>query len=67
MASVANSRPPSARYGPKGGSDPDYLTPLTMTMILTGRANTEIPIRNYDNSSNPLVRLDYVQRVVTEW
>ena len=36
-------------------------------MMLTGRANTEIPIRNYDNSSNPLVRMEYVQRVVTEW
>ena len=67
VASVANSRPLSARYGPKGGCDPDYLTPLTPNMMLTGRANTEIPIRNYDNSSNPLVRMEYVQRVVTEW
>ena len=67
VASVANSRPLSARYGPKGGTDPDYLTPLTPNMLLTGRANTEIPVRDYDNTSNPLVRLEYVQRVVSEW
>ena len=67
VASVANSRPLSARYGPKGGCDPDYLTPITPNMMLTGRANTEIPIRDYDGSTNPLVRLEYVQRVVTEW
>ena len=67
VASVANSRPLSARYGPKGGTDPDYLTPLTPNMLLTGRANIEIPVRDYDNTSNPLVRLEYVQRVVSEW
>ena len=62
VASVANSRPVSARYGPKGGDDPDYLTPITPNMLLTGRANTEVPIREYDKSSNPLVSLEYVQR-----
>ena len=67
VASVANSRPLSARYGPKGGLDPDYLTPLTPNMMLTGRSNSEIPIRNYDRSENLLVRLEYVQRVVSEW
>ena len=67
VASVANSRPLSARYGPKGGCDPDYLTPITPNMMLTGRANTEIPIREYDKSENLLVRLEYVQRVVSEW
>ena len=67
VASVANSRPLSARYGPKGGNDPDYLTPLTPNMMLTGRSNSEIPVRNYDSSENLLVRLEYVQRVVSEW
>ena len=67
VASVVKSRPISARYGPKGGCDPDFLTPLTPNMLLTGRANTEIPVRDYDNSSSPLVRLEYVQRVVSEW
>ena len=67
VASVTNSRPLSARYGPKGGCDPDYLTPLTPNMMLTGRANTAIPIRDYNCDSNPLIRLDYVQRVVSEW
>ena len=67
VASVANSRPLSARYGPKGGCDPDFLTPLTPNMMLTGRAGCEIPIRDYETSSNPLIRLEYVQRVVQEW
>ena len=67
VASVTNSRPLSARYGAKGGCDPDYLTPLTPNMMLTGRANTAIPVRDYDCGGNPLVRLDYVQRVISEW
>ena len=67
IASVANSRPLSARYGPAGGNDPDFLTPLTPNMMLTGRANSEVPIRDYETSSNPLIRLEYVQRVVQEW
>lgn len=36
-------------------------------MMLTGRANTEIPIRDYDKSENLLVRLEYVQKIVSEW
>ena len=67
VASVANSRPLSARYGPKGGCDPDFLTPLTPNMMLTGRTNTSVPIRDYDTTSTPLVRLDYIQRVISEW
>ena len=67
VASVANSRPLSARYGQQGGCDPDFLTPLTPNMMLTGRTNSEIPNRDYDCSSSPLVRLEYVQRVVIEW
>ena len=67
VASVANSRPVSACYGPKGGDDPDYLTAITPNMLLTGRANTEVPIREYDKSSSTLTRLEYVQRVIREW
>ena len=67
IASVVNSRPVSARYGPKGGNDPDFLTPITPNMLLTGRVNSDIPIRDYDTSSNVLVRLEYVQKVVQEW
>ena len=67
VASVANSRPLSARYGPKGGCDPDFLTPLTPNMMLTGRSGCEIPVREYETSSSPLIRLEYVQRVVQEW
>ena len=36
-------------------------------MMLTGRAGCEIPIRDYETSRNPLIRLEYVQRVVQEW
>ena len=44
----------SARYSTlKGGSDPDFLTPLTPNMLLTDRANTEIPVRDSDNSTLP--------------
>ena len=67
VASVTNSRPLSARYGPAGGCDPDFLTPLTPNMMLTGRTNTSVPIRDYDTTSTPLVRLDYVQKVISEW
>ena len=55
VASVTNSRPISARYGPKGGDDPDYLTAITPNMLLTGWANNEIPVHDYDEASRPLV------------
>lgn len=67
VASVTNSRPLSARYGPKGGCDPDYLTALTPNMMLLGRCNSAIPIRDYNCDGSSLVRLDYVQQVISEW
>ena len=41
VASILNSRPIYARWGGKGGDDPDYLSPLTPNMLLTGRTNSE--------------------------
>ena len=67
VATVANSRPLSARYGQQGGCDPDFLTPLTPNMMLLGRCNSQIPSRDYDCTGSPMVRLEYVQKVISEW
>ena len=67
IASILNSRPIYARWGNRGGDDPDYLTPLTPHMLLTGRANTQIPVRDYDTSDKPLYRLKYVEDCVAQW
>ena len=60
VASVLNSRPIYARWGSRGGDDPDFLSPLTPNMLLTGRSNTEVPVRDYEKSDKPLYRLQYV-------
>ena len=67
VASILNSRPIYARWGPRGGSDPDFLSALTPNMLLTGRANTVVPIRNYQTSDKPLYRLQYVEECVAQW
>ena len=66
VASILNSRPIYARWGPRGGCDPDFLSALTPNMLLTGRANTEVPIRNYQTSDKPLYRLQYVEECVAQ-
>ena len=67
VATILNSRPIYARWGSRGGDDPDYLSPLTPNMLLTGRANTEIPVRDYGRSDKPLYRLKYVEECVSQW
>ena len=67
VASILNSRPIYARWGSRGGDDPDFLSPLTPNMILSGRANTEIPVRNYEQSDRPLHRLQYIEECVAKW
>ena len=67
VASILNSRPIYARWGNRGSDDPDYLSPLTPNMLLTGRANTQIPVRDYDTSDRPLCRLKYVEECVAQW
>ena len=64
VASILNSRPIYARWGPRGGNDPDYLSALTPNMLLTGRANAEVPVRDYDRSDKPLLRLQYVEECI---
>ena len=67
VSSILNSRPISARWGPRGGNDPDYLSPLTPNMLLTGRANTGVPVRDYDLSDKPIARLQYVEDCTAQW
>ena len=50
-----------------GAADTDYLSALTPNMLLTGRANTELPIRNYSDSDRPLLRLQHLEECVTQW
>ena len=61
VGSILNSRPIYARWGNRGEDDPDYLSPLTPNMLLTGRANTSLPPRNFGFSDKPLIRLRYVE------
>ena len=67
VATILNSRPIYARWGSRGGDDPDYLGPLTPNMLLTGRANSEVPVRDYGKSDKPLYRLKYVEECVSQW
>ena len=67
VASVLNSRPIYARWGARGGDDPDYLSPLTPNMLLTGRSNSEVPVRTYEKSDRPLLRLQYVEECLAQW
>ena len=67
VSSVLNSRPIYAKIGPRGGNNPDFLTPITPNMLLLGRCNQELPFKNYDNSACPLKRLLYVQEIIASW
>ena len=68
IASVLNSRPVSARYGPKHNeSDPDYLEVITPNMLLTARSGVDLPVREYDDDDKPSKRLAYKQEVENSW
>ena len=67
VASILNSRPIYARWGNRGLGDPDYLSALTPNMLLTGRVNTEVPVRDYVTSDKPLCRMKYVEECVAQW
>ena len=67
IASILNSRPLYARWGSRGGNDPDYLSPLTPNMMMTGRSNVEIPVREYSTSDKPLYRMQYVEECINQW
>ena len=36
-------------------------------MLLLGRANNELPVRNYSGSDRPLLRLKYVEECIAQW
>ena len=63
VASILNSRPVSATSCTKGGVEPDYLTAITPNMMLLGRANCDVPMKDYEDTDLPLVRLKYVTEV----
>ena len=45
----------------------EFLSPLTPNMLLTGRANSEVPVRDYELSDKPLYRLQYVEECLAQW
>ena len=51
----------------KGGVDPDFVTALTPNMMLLGRATTDVPLKNYEETEVPLARLQYVGEVEALW
>lgn len=67
VASVVNSRTIYACYGPRGGNDPDYLMAITPAMLMTGRCNQVVPVRDYDYTDKPLMGLSYIQDLIQAW
>ena len=68
VAAVLNSRPISARYGPRHvETDPDYLEMLTPNMLLTGRTGVDLPMREYNDADNPARRLAFKQELESAW
>ena len=47
----------------KGGVDPDFITDPTQNMLLSGRANYEAPIENFEDSETPPYMLQYVAEI----
>ena len=66
-ANTLNSRSITATWGTQGESDLDYLMPLTPNMLLIGRANSDIPIKSYEDTDLPLKRLLYVSELESAW
>ena len=68
IASVLNSRPISARFGPRHSeSDPDYLEMITPNMLLTARTGVDLPVREYADEESPSRRLAYKQKLESDW
>ena len=63
-----NSRPISARYGPRHTeADPDYLKLITPNMLLTGRSGVDLPAREYYDEKIPSRRLAHRQETENSW
>ena len=68
IAALLNSRPISARYGPRHHeSDPDYLDAITPNMLLTGRSGIDLPARVYSDDVSPARRLAYKEELERSW
>ena len=68
IASVLNTRPISARYGPRHTeSDPDFLELITPSMLLTARSGTDLPMKEFADEDNPGKRLAYRQNLEHQW
>ena len=68
IASVINSRPISARYGPRHGeADPDFLEMITPNMLLTARSGVDLPMRQYSDEDSPGKRLAYKEELERSW
>ena len=68
VAAVLNSRPISARYGPRHAeTDPDYLEMLTPNMLLTATTGVDLPVREYSDDCNPARRLAFKQELESAW
>ena len=68
IASVLNSRPISARFGPRHSeSDPDYLEMITPNMLLTARTGVDLPVREYADEESPSRRIAYKQKLESDW
>ena len=68
ITSVLNSRPISARYGPRHTeSDPDFLELITPNMLLTGRSGIDLPVREFMNEDCPSKRLAYRLELEHHW
>ena len=68
IASVLNSRPISARYGPKHAeADPDFLEVITPNMLLTGRSGVDLPVKVYSDEEKPSKRLAYKENLENSW
>ena len=68
IACTLNSRPISARYGSRQTeNDPDYLELITPNMLLTGRSGRDLPLKDYEDTSEPTRRLAHKQELERSW
>ena len=62
-ACILNLRPISVVCCRKGGVDPDYIQALTPNMMLLGRSNQDVPIKDYEDADSLLARLVYLSEL----
>ena len=69
IACVLNSRPiyATAQLGSRLNPDPEFLYPLTPNMLLLGRSDDSLPMKDYSDSDKPLKRLQYVSDLESLW